>query len=954
MPATTFVQNINTDLGLAGNWDNGLPDATKDAYIPNVGFASAHIVAKTLNIRASNVTFNNFNITCDFLRLSANNSEYDFGTGIITAKRLACVGYDPSILSGIRNGVWIIQDYASASLHSITDCDFSGGVALLASGSCQNVGTNNNVTFATPFAASTTFVQNINTDINLALNWDNGLPSATKAGYIPNVGSLSADLLGACELYCTASSITFNGFAISAVGELRMSVNNGSFMPGAVAAGSLVLVGYDPSILSSIDGGTWTISGHTEADTHDITNADFSPGNPLECESNCNILTGNTDVVYWDVIANGLWDGSDDSFWSNGNNWSNDATPGSADNVLFTVGAPANVDLDADSDFGTIDFTTFVRTFNFNNWTLNAYGDITMGAGMTAIGPWFTINANSVIDTQGIEIWKINNVGTVKLTLGYDLDVSRIFWNTSGNEFDFGGKQLNLKSVNDEESLLLHFNLGSIISGVIGAGISVDVQAGQDGIIYGANTELPPIVLTGAGDGEINIGRNLRTVSFTMESGSLTFSSAGFITSEDVTFNGGTLLAGSGTNTIGGDFYSAVSMPGGTYNVAGNMLIDGPGTVADSQFDVVGTRIIKNRTVSGCTSTNEVDCTDGCIDGGGNDANFIFPIASINYVWDGESSGDATDGSNWDPDGVPTQYDDASVSSGSDTITGGITCRDFSLIGFTGSYEGGVSLYRDAALDDATMASPTFDLDIFEAGNIDSGNYRFGDLDLKASSGVRTVAGTLACTSFVGRAGSTIALGINIFDILIAEGDEDGWYFITGSAVTYSAGAKLMSTSPGLGTYIDLQVEDSGTTVPPVEIAGGVFLYKYGAGKMETLSVSGGGVYLDGAEDLETTGNMTIDGAGLGDYGVDNMGGSSLIVGGDLSIFGAGIVNGGNINCAGTAEIHDRTVSNMTSTGPVDCTDGCTDGGGNDVNFDFGVVAPAPVQHHGFFNLIGH
>ncbi len=238
-------------------------------------------------------------------------------------------------------------------------------------------------------------------------------------------------------------------------------------------------------------------------------------------------------------------------------------------------------------------------------------------------------------------------------------------------------------------------------------------------------------------------------------------------------------------------------------------------------------------------------------------------------------------------------------------------------------------------------------------GSLTTNGVAFNAINLDSGSGVRTLldnvtlgfgpstSGDLFCET-----GSTLAMGTKTIAFLIADDAEDGAYLNTGSLLTFSAGAKWTAapiaslTAP---TYFDVELDD-GQLAPPIEVTGGLFLYGPAAILATSIAITDGGIYWD-TFDHETTGDCTIvdgmftlDGTTPG-----GMSGQTLTVGGNLDIDGTAGITNGNLAVTGTATIHNATISNMTSTGDVDCFDNCVDGGGNDAHFLFPDITGATI-----------
>ena len=83
------------------------------------------------------------------------------------------------------------------------------------------------------------------------------------------------------------------------------------------------------------------------------------------------------------------------------------------------------------------------------------------------------------------------------------------------------------------------------------------------------------------------------------------------------------------TLTVAGNTSFATSLTGvggsATLVVGGNNVITG-GTITNIDFNVTGTNVAHDCTITGCDASAGVDltATDNCVDGGGNDASIVF------------------------------------------------------------------------------------------------------------------------------------------------------------------------------------------------------------------------------------------------------------------------------------------------------------------------------------------
>lgn len=396
---------------------------------------------------------------------------------------------------------------------------------------------------------------------------------------------------------------------------------------------------------------------------------------------------------------------------------------------------------------------------------------------------------------------------------------------------------------------------------------------------------------------------------------------------------------------------------GETVTVGGNLVV-GPGLDrlnTACNWDVTGTAVAHEIeiTFQDFSAGTALDATDDCLQPtpDGNVAVNFGPV-----VWNGLSSENTQTNANWTPGEVPHLERDAEVGSAPGNVTGNIVARALDFTGFTGVYTGDIDVYGDLTFS-AGMTYPGDDIVFLASGTLTS-NGKINDatdlsLDNSFAGGVVcTLAESMTIHYIDAQVDSRLEMGAHTLTINLHDEDESGWYFDSLATIGYSAGAKFL----GIGTpgcYIDIETSNPACVTPPVEISGGTQLYiSSEPAKMASLLVTGGGIYFDGSP--ETVGDMTIIGGILtNDGSTSTMNGKTLTVGGDLDISDVDIVVNGSLDVTGTATIHNATIGNMTSTGEVDCTDGCIDDGGNDANFIFVAEAPASGDaQRGFFSLL--
>ena len=316
------------------------------------------------------------------------------------------------------------------------------------------------------------------------------------------------------------------------------------------------------------------------------------------------------------------WDGSSSTAWSTGANWDTNNKPTAADDTIINGSAPDDVVLSEPAACLSLNCTGFTHQLDAAHQPIEVSGSVTLGSGMTTNDLILALKESGTITPNGVHFDVLGFVGAAvkTVTLGGDTNVSMVDLNEPNTSLTFGANDLVLDTPDVDDRIGgFYVNSSATITYSAGAHIIYDIPdgltGGQPGLYSPGSSTLPPIKISSDGDGVVTLESNIKTESLTLNSGTLNFDASDFETTGDCDITGGTVLASGRTLTVGGD-----------------LTVDGV-AMSGFELDVTGTATISNAVVTNMTANGPVDCTIGCIDGGGNDANFEFPPAQTPVRW---------------------------------------------------------------------------------------------------------------------------------------------------------------------------------------------------------------------------------------------------------------------------------------------------------------------------------
>ncbi len=688
--------------------------------------------------------------------------------------------------------------------------------------------------------------------------------------------------------------------------------------------------------IDGIDLNNGNFTGAGAITVHNATISNMTAAQPVNCTDGCIDGGGNDANFNFGVGVATFIGGAGDNWGTEQGaanaNWSTGFTPTITNPVVFDASSP-NCTLDSDGYCKSLDVSAYTGAFG-NGSNIYVYGDFTNGpdADFSATGG-VSLRDDSTVTSNGGNCFAMAVTVGVEATFADDLICQGFSVTGPGTIINQGANEITVTGG-------LTPDVAANVTWNYSAGAQINMTTAIASTLQGqssATVVMPPIVVTGSNT--LTVTRQfINCVSFDASAytgamslpGAFHVNAGQLATTGDMTLGDGMTLSGFGSSATficGGDLVVGCSIPASIWTVTGGA--SAPNGAA--------------QTITGANfgGGSELEAP-GCTDGTGN-TNVNFTASAI--VWDGSESTDTTDADNWTPSGAPSSTADVVIDdSGDNDPVGTIICHDIDFTGFTGTYSNRLQPYGDVILAAGMTINGDTTIECEDDGSLTTNGTPFSNLDLAVDSGTRTLLddvnlyeGSSQTGSFVGRNGSTLAMGDNDVTLKTADGDEEGFYLTATAAMTYGAG-KLIATNLGSitsDTYTDFGA-DGGQTWPPIEVSGGVILYGPTAILAESISVTDGGIYWDDFSH-ETIGDFTaVDGIWTTDGTTpDGMNGQTLTVGGNLDIDGTDGITDGNLDVTGTATIHNTTVSNMTSTGDVDCFDNCVDGGGNDAHFLF-------------------
>ncbi len=735
--------------------------------------------------------------------------------------------------------------------------------------------------------------------------------------------------------------------------------------------------------------------------------------------------------------------------------WSLGTTPNTGDDVTFDGTGGGDCTLNANAVCKSLDQSGMTGAMAFSGFKISTSGggDVTLASGGTYSNVYLSIGGTGTLYSNNVECQKVTWTAGCNLTIDFGtLTVSQFDGSTATGLLTLDGfSNIFIDQVDGESDLFAKFG-PSTTHAWNGFSLDFNIPGGvSQALFVPSSNTMGDINYNGAGGGVSLkvLTRNLDCLSFNQGGGEIEWASGIGHCAGDYNVHAGTLAGCTGqTFNIDGNFddtFVGADVPGGTWATGGYFKVEnGDATVLTSlALTVVGalslkanvlgtitnmtgtcssTAVAEKFTISGSNFSggNDLTATTGCVDGGGNDAGSI--TFYLEATFDAETDGSTTDGSNWNPNGVPNGSYNVTIADSGYDMAGDITAHNITFTDFAMAYAGTLIAGGNVALA-ATMTAPAANINPTGAGSLQTSGVLCNTINLGVGSGIRTLLDNVALGdsgssgSVVAASGSTLAMGVRQITIEIAEDGEDGLYALGSSLVTWSAGAKIIGFcgTPATETYFDLQNGDGDFWLPPVETTD-VILYGNSALRLTSLLNTDGGIYWDSFDHeiqgnatfvgglftsdgttpdgmvgrtLTVGGNLSFDGtagvtggtlavtgalyltdcpgvgvtATVGDNLVvdgsdlngaditvsgssadltlaDDIVGTDLDVAGNIAIAGAGALAESSLTFTGSAVVSGRTISGCTASGTVDCT-GCTDGGGNDANFNF--ISSGPV-----------
>ncbi len=323
-----------------------------------------------------------------------------------------------------------------------------------------------------------------------------------------------------------------------------------------------------------------------------------------------------TTRTWTDTLADHVW--GDTPGGANAN-WNLAFTPSLTDDAIIDGTSPGDVQTNGlHAECHGLDCTGFVHTLTVNS-ALKLYGNVILGSGMTIAGSdqlQFVGTAQS-LQSNGIIIpLQVTINGGMTFTLLDDerlLDRPFTLNSDPGNTIVFNGHALRITVTGTNETGLYcdsgaifdYSASGSKIIGSGPAGSYVDVNAG------GSVPTFPPVDVSGGTQLYAPDGTTFQSIYS---------NGAGAYFDDDSTWN----VIGDCTFIDGeiSQSYGTPSMAGSELVVGGDFVSDGCDLV-NGILTISGTGTISNTTVTDMVANKDITCTN-CVDGGGNDAHFLF------------------------------------------------------------------------------------------------------------------------------------------------------------------------------------------------------------------------------------------------------------------------------------------------------------------------------------------
>ncbi len=931
MTTSTWTGAFDTDTTNVLNWDNGVPTSTVDAIVD--GTAPGNLVG---SITCLSVSFTGFaaNFNGD-INVYGGDVTLASGMTITSGKTIKTFG-DGNITS---NGVtfWKLWNSTAHTRTMLDDLTLSK-----TSGAGSYVG-----------AAGSTLARGA-FDLTLDIVANQDQPVITGPGSITNSGGSIIYIVGSnpanrSTTYATIQSIpSISGTIAASDCLLAFTTADQNLAASITLTNSGVYcyeteqhIGGDITVIDSTfqnnsgtdddyeypsQDGILTIGGNFSAtNTHlknirlNVTGSAIHTGGTNKTVQNCymggtglNAIaatdgTGNTNVnfgVGTATFAGGFGDNWGIEQGAANANWSTGFTPTITNPVVFNGSSP-DCTLDSDGYCASLDTSAYTGAFG-NGSNIYVYGDFINGpdADFSATGG-VSLRDDSTVTSNGGNCFAISVTPGITAAFADDLICQGFSVTGPGTIINQGANEITVTGG-------LTPDVAANVTWNYSAGAQINMSTAIASTLQGqssATVVMPPIVVTGSNT--LTVTRQfINCVSFDASAytgamslpGGFHLNAGQLATTGDMTLGDSMTLSGFGSSATficGGDLVVGCSIPASIWTVTGGA--SAPNGAAQT---------ITGANFGGGTALEAPGCTDGT---GNTNVNFTAPAT----VWDGSESTDAFDDDNWTPSGTPDATKDAEVNADAPSdfsAPGTFTARSLDFTGFVGEYLSSgytLNMYGDLTFSSGMSFNNNGDISFLDDATWTMNGQHNISADYDAvynvvvdSDAVLTLGDDVYNQGGFDVESGTIAFGANTWTVTTQTGDQAVLLLYIGTTVTYSMGASLVVAGNGGASYYSS--ED--TTLPPV-------------------------VY-NAPDALELQTDMHVDSLDM-NSGDLTMATFTLKTENDLDISGSGTVSNGNLDVGGTATIHNRTVSDMTSTGDVDCLDGCIDGGGNDAHFLF-------------------
>jgi hypothetical protein len=290
-----------------------------------------------------------------------------------------------------------------------------------------------------------------------------------------------------------------------------------------------------------------------------------------------------------------------DNDGNNAGNWDNGLPDSTTDAVLIDSTSSDGMALSDALDCKTLTCTGYTGTIS-GAFDLTVSGNITLGAGMTFSNEQLRMDADGILTTNGVPLVGFKVLGAHTLTLGGDTDISTVenlFDTLAGSTLAFGANDLILR------------NSGINLSFV---GLAVTFSAGAHILLQGnewtsdAVATWPPLI-----DAAESGPGNLYDWKFE----SITLAKSASFNDDLIVVGDMTINAAPGITFA----YGSVVTVGGNFSADTTELASNGQAGTRPTIDVTGTAVATDTIITflDFSGGTELDATDGCTDGGGND-----------------------------------------------------------------------------------------------------------------------------------------------------------------------------------------------------------------------------------------------------------------------------------------------------------------------------------------------